>query len=176
MTRGLSIPPICVTSVPGQFRPPRRPGTLVRLVQRNFCHPHERRGAIRPAVLVGGDLKLRTIIRLQEPALLMKLGGDPDLREDPSLGEAISHVMAQPAEEQWLFDIVTDDGFMIYTLIQDIARTEEFAVWQRAETASRGQAELVDARPSLNRFTCRSTLRPTSSFLVAFPSPTHTGA
>ncbi|WP_206240090.1 hypothetical protein [Novosphingobium terrae] len=88
---------------------------------------------------------LRTIIRLQEPALLMKLGGDPDLRDDPCLGEAISHVMAQPAEERWLFDIVTDDGFMTYTLIQDIARTEEFAVWQRGETTPNRQTELVDA-------------------------------
>ncbi len=53
--------------------------------------------------------------------------------------------MAQPAEERWLFDIVTDDGFMTYTLIQDIARTEEFAVWQRGETTPNRQTELVDA-------------------------------
>jgi len=65
----------------------------------------------------------------------MKLGGDADLARDPSLGQAISHVIDQPSEEQWLFDIVTDDGLMTYTMIQEVARTEAFALWKQGGTA-----------------------------------------
>jgi hypothetical protein len=73
---------------------------------------------------------LMNYYRLHDPVLLMKLGGDPDLSQNPSLGQAISHAMQQPTEEQWLFDIVTDDGLMTYTIMKEIAQTDEFALWK----------------------------------------------
>lgn len=66
----------------------------------------------------------------------MKLGGDADLPESPSLGQAIAHVLQQPTDEQCLFDIVTDDGLMTYTIIKEVARTQEFALWKQGGAAN----------------------------------------
>jgi hypothetical protein len=74
---------------------------------------------------------LMNLPRFHDPALLMKLGGDPELADDPSLGEAISHVMQQSTDERWLFDIVTDDGLLTYTIIQKIALSPEFESWKQ---------------------------------------------
>lgn len=79
--------------------------------------------------------------RFHDPALLMKLGSDPDISDDPSLGEAISHVMQQPTDERWLFDIVTDDGLMTYTIIQEIALLPEFESWKQGGAEEAPQSE-----------------------------------
>lgn len=64
------------------------------------------------------------------PVLFMKLGAPPESRESPTLGEAITHVLEQPSEEHYLFDIVTEDGLINHASIREIARTEAFAHWR----------------------------------------------
>lgn len=65
---------------------------------------------------------------MDTPALLMKLGYDT-IDCDPSLGQAIAHVMTQPLDEQWLFDIVTDEGLINHRRMLEIARSEAYVIW-----------------------------------------------
>lgn len=69
---------------------------------------------------------------LLEPALLMKLGGDPELGGDASLGQAVAHVLRQPRDDHWLFDIITKDGLITSSSILEIALTPAFAHWERS--------------------------------------------
>jgi hypothetical protein len=60
----------------------------------------------------------------------MKLGAMDNDPDSPTLGEAIAHVLEQPSEEHYLFDIVTEDGLINHASIREIARSEDFALWQ----------------------------------------------
>lgn len=64
----------------------------------------------------------------------MRLGGDAAV-PNPTLGEAVAHVVAQPREDHWLFDIITDHGMMNYTLIRQLAETPAFTSWAEDQTA-----------------------------------------
>ncbi len=64
------------------------------------------------------------------PVLFMKLGAMDNASESPTLGEAIAHVLEQPSDEHYLFDIVTEEGLINHASIREIARSEDFALWQ----------------------------------------------
>jgi hypothetical protein len=73
------------------------------------------------------------------PVLFMKVG-DPQpgadmLSQEPTLGQAIAHVMQQPRDDHWLFDIVTEDGLITFTHMRDIARSEAYVIWQAGQAA-----------------------------------------
>lgn len=57
----------------------------------------------------------------------------------PSLGRAIAIVMDQPTDDQWLFDIVSDDGFLDHIRMRQIARTEDYLFW--ADASLKPQAD-----------------------------------
>jgi hypothetical protein len=69
---------------------------------------------------------------LFEPAFLMKLGGDPELGNDSNLGQAVAHVISQPRDDHWLFDIITKDGLITSSTILEIALTPAFAHWEKS--------------------------------------------
>lgn len=74
------------------------------------------------------------------PVLFMRLGQTPDGAESPTLGQAIAHVIAQPSDDQDLFDIITEDGLISHSSIREIAGTQAFAHWtvQAGVKASQG--------------------------------------
>ncbi|WP_206240634.1 hypothetical protein [Novosphingobium terrae] len=67
------------------------------------------------------------------PVLFMKLGITSNHDENPTLGEAIAHVLEQPSDEHYLFDIITEDGLINHACIREIARTEAFAHWRNQD-------------------------------------------
>jgi hypothetical protein len=71
-----------------------------------------------------------------EPALLMKLGGESDASSNPSLGHAILYVMGQPSADRWQFDIVTEVGLLSSNRIGEIAGTPIFALWTDGRRAA----------------------------------------
>lgn len=64
------------------------------------------------------------------PVLFMRLGQTPNGAENPTLGEAIAHVIAQPCDDQDLFDIITNDGLISQGAIREIAETQAYARWR----------------------------------------------
>jgi hypothetical protein len=69
------------------------------------------------------------------PALLMRLGGDADALENPTLGQAVAHVVGQPVDDHCFFDIITDAGMMTYTVIRELAETSAFSHWVKNHQA-----------------------------------------
>lgn len=77
--------------------------------------------------------------RFDRPVLFMKVGdpqpGADTLSREPTLGQAIAHVMQQPRDDHWLFDIVTEEGLITFTHMRDIADSEAYVIWQAGQAA-----------------------------------------